>query len=165
MPRPRVCLIAAVARNGGIGLHGDLLVRLPGDLPRLKQLTLGSPVIMGRKTWDSIGRPLPGRHNIVITRDAGWSAEGATPVSSLDAALASAGDAERAFVLGGADIYNLALPFADELELTEIDAELPADTFFPAWNRAEFRQTSSETRETSDGLRYTFASYVRLSKP
>jgi dihydrofolate reductase len=159
MSRPRLCLVAAVARNGGIGLRGQLLVRLPGDLPRLKQMTLGAPVIMGRKTWDSIGRPLPGRHNIVITRNPAWSATGATAVPSLDLALAAAGDAERAFVLGGADVYALALPRADELELTEIDADLPADTFFPAWNRADFRQTSREDRETAEGLRYSFASY------
>jgi dihydrofolate reductase len=159
MPRPRVCLVAAVARNGGIGLRGQLLVHLPGDLPRLKRMTLGAPVIMGRKTWDSIGRPLPGRHNIVITRNPAWSAPGATAAPSLDLALAAAGAAERAFVLGGADVFALALPRADALELTEIDAELAADTFFPAWDRGVFRQTSREDRETADGLRYSFASY------
>jgi dihydrofolate reductase len=159
MPRPRVCLIAAVARNGGIGLAGQLLVHLPEDLPRLKRMTLGAPVIMGRKTWDSIGRPLPGRHNIVITRNPAWSAPGATAVPSLGLALAAAGTAERAFVLGGAEVYALALPCADELELTEIDAELPADTFFPAWDRGAFRQTSREDRAAADGLRYSFASY------
>jgi dihydrofolate reductase len=159
MPRPRVCLVAAVARNGGIGLRGQLLVHLPGDLPRLKRMTLGAPVIMGRKTWDSIGRPLPGRHNIVITRNPAWSAPGATAAPSLDLALAAAGAAERAFVLGGADVFALALPRADALELTEIDAELAADTFFLAWDRGVFRQTSREDRETADGLRYSFASY------
>jgi dihydrofolate reductase len=162
MPRPIVCLVAAVARNGGIGLHGRLLVRLPEDLRRFKRLTLGLPVVMGRKTWDSIGRPLPGRRNIVVTRDAGWSAEGALPAPSLAAALALAGDAARVFVIGGAELYALALPGADELELTEIDAELPADTFFPHWNRADFRQTSREDHETAEGLRYSFASYRKF---
>ena len=91
MPRPVVCLVAAVARDGGIGMAGQLLVRLPEDMRRFKQLTLGAPVLMGRKTWDSIGRPLPGRHNIVLTRDPHWSAEGATRSASLDEALALAG--------------------------------------------------------------------------
>jgi dihydrofolate reductase len=137
-------------------------VRLPEDMRRLKELTLGSPVVMGRKTWNSIGRPLPGRHNIVLSRDPGWSAAGATRASSFDAALTIAGDAERLFVLGGADLYALALPRADELELTEVDAAFPADTFFPAWNRADFRQTSRDDRETAGGLRYSFASYRKL---
>jgi dihydrofolate reductase len=163
MPRPVVCLVAAVARHGGIGMAGQLLVRLPEDMRRFKQLTLGAPVLMGRKTWDSIGRPLPGRHNIVLTRDPRWSAEGATRAASLDEALALAGDAERLFVLGGADIYALALPRADELELTEIEAEFAADTFFPAWHRADFRQTARDARATAEGLRYGFASYKRIN--
>ncbi len=161
MTRPTVCLVAAVARDGGIGYRGGLLVRLPEDLRRFKRLTLGSPVVMGRKTWESIGRPLPGRENIVVTREPAWKAEGATPVPSFEAALALAGDSDRLFVIGGAEVYALALPFARELELTEIDAELPADAFFPAWNRDEFRQTSREAHETAEGLRYSFVSYRR----
>ena len=159
MHRPLVSLIAIVARNGGIGLNGQLLVRLPEDLRRFKQLTLGSPIIMGRKTWDSIGRPLPGRQSIVVTRDPSWQAQGATALTSVDAALNAAGDVERLFVVGGAAIYALALPIADELELTEIDADLAADTFFPPWNRADFRQTAREAHETAEGLRYCFVSY------
>jgi dihydrofolate reductase len=162
MPRPLVCLVAAVARDNGIGLNGKLLVRLPEDMRRFKQLTLGAPVVMGRKTWESIGRPLPDRHNIVLSRDVGWSAAGATRADSFDAALTIAGDAERLFVLGGAAVYALTLPLADELELTEVDAAFPADTFFPAWNRSDFRQTSRDDRVTDEGLRYAFASYRRL---
>lgn len=162
MPKPLVCLVAAVARDGGIGLHGALLARIPDDMRRLKRLTLGAPVIMGRKTWQSIGRPLPGRQNIVVTRDPGWQAEGAAPAASLEAALALASAAERAFVLGGAELYALALPVADELELTEIDAEFPADTFFPDWKRSDFRQTAREAHETDTGLRYNFVSYRRV---
>ncbi len=163
MTKPLVCLLAAVARDGGIGHHGQLLVRIPDDLRRLKRLTLGSPVIMGRKTWQSIGRPLPGRQNIVLTRDAACHAEGAAMAASLADALALAPDAQRVFVLGGADLYALALPIADQLELTEIDAEFPADVFFPHWNRADFRQTSRESHETVDGLRYNFVSYQRVA--
>lgn len=162
MSKPLVCLVAAVARDGGIGLHGTLLARIPDDLRRLKRLTLGAPVIMGRKTWQSIGRPLPGRQNIVVTRDPDWQAEGAMPAASLETALTLASGTQRAFVLGGAELYALALPAADELELTEIDAEFPADTFFPDWNRNDFRQTSRESHETVDGLRYNFVSYQRI---
>ena len=162
MPKPLVCLVAAVARDGGIGHHGQLLVRIGEDMRRFKRLTFGAPVVMGRKTWQSIGRPLPGRHNVVVTRDASWHAEGATVAASLDAALALARDAERVFVSGGAELYTLALPVADELELTEVDAAFPADTFFPPWNRADFRQTSREAHQSDTGLRYNFVSYRRV---
>ena len=164
MPKPVVSLIASVARDGGIGRAGDLLVRLPGDLPRLKQLTMGSPIVMGRKTWDSFPRkPLPGRRNIVVSRDPAWRAEGAEHAPSVEAALAVAGDVPRIYVLGGAEIYAHALPLADELELTEIDAEFPADTFFPAWNQADFRKTSCEAHATPAGLAYRFATYRRIT--
>jgi len=118
---------------------------------------------MGRKTWQAIGRPLPGRVNIVITRDADWHAESAPVAPSLDAALALAQGKERVFIISGAEIYALALSVADELELTEIDAEFPADTFFPDWNRADFRQTSREAHATVEGLRYSFVSYQRVT--
>jgi dihydrofolate reductase len=162
MPRPAVSLVAIVARDGGIGLRGGLLVHLPDDLRRFKALTLGHPVVMGRKTWQAIGRALPGRRSIVVTRDAGFRAEGAETAPSLDDALARAGDAPVVRVIGGAEIYALALPLADELQLTEIDAVFPADTFFPAWDRSRFALTAHEPRETADGLRYAFATYKRL---
>ena len=161
MSKPSICLVAAVARDGGIGNKGALLARLPEDLRRLKQLTLGSPVVMGRKTWDSIGKPLPGRHNIVVTRDRAWHAEGASVAASMTEALALAAPAERVFVLGGAEIYALALPLADTLELTEIDAVLSADTWFPAWDRSAFHEVSREDHETADGLRFSFVCYQR----
>lgn len=161
MARPTLSLVASVARDGGIGNGGELLVRLPGDLPRFKALTLGSPIVMGRKTWDSIGRPLPGRRNVVVTRDRDWHAEGAEVAHSLDAAMALGADAERVFVIGGAEIYALALPLADILELTEVDATFAADTFFPRWDRADFRQTSRAERETDEGLHYAFVTYTR----
>ena len=163
MPKPRISLVASVARDGGIGHAGQLLVHLPGDLPRFKRMTMGSSLVMGRKTWDSIGRPLPGRRNIVVTRDPGWQAAGAERAATLEEALAAAGDAERVFVIGGAEIFALALPLADELELTEIDAEFPADAFFPAWNRADFRKTSSETQTTPEGLVYRYTNYRRTT--
>jgi len=119
-------------------------------------------VLMGRGTWESIGRPLPGRLNLVMTRSPGWSAEGVATASSFAEAMSLAAGAEQLFVMGGADIYALALPVADALELTEIDAVFPADTFFPVWNRADFRQTSREAHETAQGLRYSFVGYRRI---
>jgi len=163
MEKPIVSLVAAVARDGGIGHRGALLAKIPEDLRRFKRLTLGSPVVMGRKTWQAIGRPLPGRHNIVVTRDAAWRAEGAVPAASLDAALDLAAASERVFVIGGAEIYALALPRADELELTEIDAAFPADTFFPAWDRRLFTPTFREAHATPEGLRYSFVSYRKAT--
>lgn len=159
--RPIVTLIAAVARNGAIGRDNALLVHLPGDLPRFKQLTLGRPVVMGRKTWDSIGRPLPGRRNIVITRNAEWAAAGAERADSFESALALAGDAERVCVIGGAEIYALALPHAHELQLTEIDADFEGDAFFPDWPRETYDGESSETQTTPQGLVYRYVNYRR----
>lgn len=162
MPHPAVSLVAVVARDGGIGHRGGLLVRLPEDLRRFKQITLGTPVVMGRKTWQSIGRALPGRRNIVVTRDAAFRADGAETAASLDAALALAGTAPLVHVIGGAEIYALALPGADELQLTEIDAQFPADTFFPAWDRSRFAEVAREQRENAEGLRYAFVTYKKL---
>ena len=164
MPLPAVSLVAIVARDGGIGHRGGLLVRLPEDLRRFKQITIGTPVVMGRKTWQSIGRALPGRRNIVVTRDAAFRAEGAEVAPSLDAALALAGDAPIVHVIGGAEIYELALPIADELQLTEIDAEFAADTFFPAWRREDWRLVAREPHESAEGIRFSFATYKKLTK-
>ena len=162
MPRPAVSLIAAVARDRGIGHGGGLLVRLPDDLRRFKQITLGAPVVMGRKTWQSVGRALPGRRNIVVTRDPAFRAEGAETVASLEEALALARPAPLVHVIGGGELYALALPIADELQLTEIDAQFPADTFFPAWDRSRFAEVAREPRETAEGLRYAFVTYKKL---
>src|SRR5258706_14044646 len=139
-PRPIVSLIAAVARNGAIGRGNALLWRLPEDLKHFKRTTLGHPVVMGRKTWDSIGRPLPGRRNIVVTRDPQWQASGAERAGSLDEALALARNEERLFVIGGAQIFAQGLPIADEPGVTEIGPGRPhAGPSFPAWTRAPFR--------------------------
>ena len=161
MSRPTISLIAALGRNREIGKNNALLVHLPGDLPRFKRLTMGAPVIMGRKTWDSIGRPLPGRRSIVITRNADWQAPGAEVAPSFEAALELSRAMPKVFVIGGAEIFALALPHADELLLTEIDAEFVADVFFPSWDRAEFREESREEVATPQGLRYAYVTHVR----
>lgn len=162
-------LIAAVSRNQGIGLNNQLLVHLPQDLRHFRRVTMGCPVIMGRKTWDSLPaafRPLPGRTNIVLSRDAKTLCPGATVCTTLNAALAVVQDAPRVFVIGGAQVYAMALPMADELVLTEIDADLPADAFFPPWDRAEFecieRHTADEADKGANPPPYAFVTYRRL---
>lgn len=133
-----VALIAAVARNGAIGRDNSLPWRLSGDLQFFKRTTLGKPVVMGRVTFESIGRPLPGRDNIVISRNAAWSAEGVHSAASLEEALqlarqsAAASGAEEVMVIGGGQIYRQALPRAERIYLTEVDAEVEGDAFFPA---------------------------------
>jgi dihydrofolate reductase len=156
-----VVFIAAVARNGAIGRDNQLLVHLPEDLKRFKRLTLGSPIVMGRKTFDSIGRPLPGRRNIVITRNDGWRAEGVDVAHSLDDALALVPDAPQVFVLGGGEIFAQAWDRADRLELTELHRDYPGDAFFPA-SRAGFAEAAREPHVTDDGLHYDFVTYRRL---
>lgn len=138
-------LIAAVDRRGAIGKDNQLLVRLPEDMAHFKTLTIGHTVIMGRKTWDSIPprfRPLPQRRNIVLSRQAGLQLDGAEVFGTLEAALAACAGESEVFVMGGEQVYRQALPFADRLELTEIDAEYPADAFFPRWQDGAFDEES-----------------------
>jgi dihydrofolate reductase len=159
-----VTVIAAVARGGVIGRDGGIPWRLPEDLARFKQLTTGHAVVMGRRTWDSIPdrfRPLPERRNVVVTRDATWSAEGAERASSVEDALALLSGEERVFVIGGGEIYASALPHADELDLTEIDAEIEGDTFLPALDPARFVEAGREERVSADGLPFAFVRYRR----
>ncbi|HEY1092817.1 MAG TPA: dihydrofolate reductase [Burkholderiaceae bacterium] len=159
-------LIAAVARDGAIGRNNELLWRLPADMAHFKALTLGHPVIMGRKTWDSLPerfRPLPGRRNIVLSRQASLHLGGAEVFATLAEARAACADATQAFVIGGAEIYALALPFATRLELTEIDADFAdADAHFPAWPRHEFHCTSRQ-RHQGPEWPFDFARYERAA--
>jgi dihydrofolate reductase len=160
----KIVLVAAVARGGVIGRDGGLPWRLPEDARRFRELTIGHPVVMGRRTWDSLPdrfRPLPGRQNVVVTRNPGWRAEGAEPVPSLDAALRRLDGSERVFVIGGAELYAQALPRADALELTEIDVEYEGDAFFPAWRREEFEEVARDLHVSADGIPFAFATYVR----
>jgi dihydrofolate reductase len=161
MSNTTLSLIAAVARNGTIGKDNALLVHLSEDLRRFKRITMGCPIVMGRKTWDSIGRPLPGRRNIVVTRNPQWRAEGAEAVLSLPAALELAAPAPKVFVIGGAELYGAALPLADELELTELDADFEGDAWFPNWDRRAFEVSASEDHLSAQGLPYRFITYTR----
>jgi dihydrofolate reductase len=160
--RPRLALIAAVARNGAIGKNNGLLWHDAEDQRHFRRVTMGCPVIMGRSTWDSLPerfRPLPGRRNVVLTRNVAWRAQGAEAAPSLDAALTLLTGAPKAFVIGGAAVYALAMPMADELVLTEIDAALDGDVFFPPWDHASFTETSRENRFAADGVSFSFVTY------
>ena len=164
MNAPRVSLIAAVARNGVIGKDNALLWSEPEDQRHFRRVTMGCPVVMGRKTWDSLParfRPLPGRRNVVITRNRAWHAVGAEAAASLADALGLLAGTAQVFVIGGAEVYALALPLAHELVLTEIDAEFDGDTHFPAWNRQQFTLASREPRTSAAGVGYAFATYRR----
>jgi dihydrofolate reductase len=162
-PRPLLALIAAVAQNGVIGVDNRLPWRLPDDMRRFRALTTGHSIIMGRKTWESIGRPLPDRQNIVVTRQRDFQAPGATVVASLDAALAAVIMPEPVFVIGGEALYRSALPVAVLLYLTEIERDFHGDARFPPFERAEWREIAREAREpaSGEGFAYHFATYER----
>jgi dihydrofolate reductase len=160
--RTRVYLVAAVADNGVIGAHGKLPWHLPEDLKHFKQLTLGHPIIMGRRTWQSLGKPLPGRENIVVTRRPGYEATGASIASSVEGAVALCAGESVAFVIGGAEIYAAALPLADGLVLTEIHKDYAGDTRFPQWDRGAWRVSQKETHTGANGVRFDFVLYERL---
>jgi dihydrofolate reductase len=162
---PTLSLIAALDRERAIGRAGGLLWHEPEDQRHFRRATMGCPVIMGRKTWDSLParfRPLPGRRNVVVTRNPDWKADGAQTVASLDAALRLGADAAKVFVIGGGELYALALPLADELVLTEIDASFDgADAHFPAWSAREFEPIARDERVAADGTRFAFVTYRR----
>jgi dihydrofolate reductase len=156
--------LAAVARGGVIGRGNAIPWRIPEDAQRFRALTMGHPVVMGRRTWDSLPdrfRPLPGRRNVVVTRNRAWHADGAERAASLDDALLLLDDASRVFVIGGGELYADALPLADELLLTEIDADMEGDTFFPPWDRTAFEETSREQRLSETGVPFSFVTYRR----
>lgn len=165
MNRPRVGLIWAQARDRVIGKDGVMPWHLPEDLAHFKRTTLSHPVIMGRRTWDSIPprfRPLPGRRNIVVTRQQHWSAAGAERAASLPEALRMCQGAEQAWVIGGAQIYAQALPLADELVVTEIDAAVDGDAFAPAIG-PEWRQAAREQLIAANGQPLAFVTWHRAA--
>jgi dihydrofolate reductase len=161
-----VALIVALARNGVIGNGRELVWRLPEDQRYFRATTMGAPVIMGRSTWDSLPerfRPLPGRRNIVLTRQPAWGATGAEVAHGLEEALALVKESPRVFVIGGAQVYALALPRADELLLTEIDRDFDGDTHFPNWPREQFEEVSRQARraDAPNDFDFAFVTYRR----
>jgi len=149
-------LVVAMSRNGVIGRNNQLPWRLPADLAFFKRTTMGHPVIMGRRTYESIGKALPGRLNIVVTHREDFAAPGCTVVHSMDEAYRAAGDAAEVSIIGGSAIFEAALPKADTVYLTEVDAEIEGDVFFPSFDRSRFRETELERHAADERHAYPF---------
>jgi dihydrofolate reductase len=167
MTRPNIILVAARSKNNIIGNKGGLPWHLPEDLKRFKRLTVGKPIIMGRKTFESIGKPLPGRHNIVVTRAPDWQHEGVTVAANIAEAIAAAGlnpsaRADDIMIIGGGEIYAQSLAFATQLELTDVDVEIAGDTCFPHVNANEWHETFRENHAAvGDMPGYAFVTLMR----
>ncbi len=146
----RIALIAALARNRVIGRDNQLPWRLSADLQHFKALTMGKPIVMGRKTYESIGKPLPGRTNIVVTRDENYNAEGCVVVHSIDEALQAADGADEVMIMGGANLYSQLLPRADRLYLTEVQADVPGDAWFPELVASEWQELERESHPADE---------------
>ena len=155
-------LIVAIAKNRVIGHQNKMPWHLPAELQYFKRITMGHPIIMGRKTFESIGRPLPGRQNIVVTRNAGFAASGVDVVHSVDAAIGICAQ-PNAFIIGGATLYSEALAYADKLYITEVDAMPEGDTFFPVINQADWQEVSRERREADEKNMFA-VDYVVLNR-
>ena len=151
-----ISIIVATSTNNVIGVQGELPWKISDDLKRFKVLTMGKPIVMGRLTWESIGRPLPGRQNIVITRQPGFSAEGCDVVASPAAALDAAGDAEEIMIIGGGQIYDLFLPKAGRLHVTRVHTEIEGDAFFPAIDVGSWELVNSEAFAASEANEFAF---------
>ena len=157
----RIAMIAAMANNRVIGKDNKMPWHLPEDLKHFKAMTLGKPVVMGRKTFESIGRPLPGRHNIVITRQSDYQPEGVSCVSSFEAAKALVSDCEELVVIGGGQLYKEILPVADTLYLTFIELIVDGDTFFPEWDDGSWTLTEKVVEINESQLQYSFNTLVK----
>ena len=154
--QPEIVIVAALARNGVIGRDNGLPWRLKADLQHFRALTMGHPILMGRNTWESLGRPLPGRRNMVVTRDPQFRAEGAETFASPEAAIAAAADAERIFVIGGAQLYASMLPRAERLVLTEVWADVEGDAHFPMLDRDDFIEERRDSRQADADNEFDF---------
>lgn len=151
-----ISIIVAASTNNVIGVHGELPWKISDDLKRFKQLTMGKPIVMGRLTWESIGRPLPGRQNIIISRQPGFSAEGCDVVASKAAVLDIAGDSEEIIIIGGGQIYELFLPEAGRLHITRVHTEIEGDAFFPTIDAGSWELVDSEAFAASDKNEFAF---------
>jgi dihydrofolate reductase len=158
-----ISIIVAASTNNVIGTQGELPWRLSDDLRHFKKVTMGKPIIMGRKTWESIGRALPGRQNIVVTRQSGYEAEGCDVVTSVRDAVSLAGDADEVMVIGGSQIYDLALPMVQRLYLTRVHADVDGDAHFPPVDENDWQLVSDELHSADDRneFDYSFRIYER----
>ena len=152
----QVSLIVAASANNVIGVRGELPWRLPDDLKRFKQLTTGKPIVMGRLTYESIGKALPDRQNIVVSRDPGYAAPGCDVVNSPDAAIAIAGNADELMVIGGEHIYRAFLPLAARIYMTRVHADIDGDAFFPELNDADWQESCSESHAADENHAFAF---------
>jgi dihydrofolate reductase len=163
MNATKITLIAAMAKNRVIGLNGKMPWHCPEDLQHFKSLTLGKTIIMGRKTFDSLGRLLPQRKHIVLSRQSNWQHEGVTVVANLlDAIALCKADNQEAFVIGGGQVYQQALALADRLQLTFIDLEVAGDTVFPEWPAQDWQETQCTEHVGDNGLKYAFVTFERV---
>lgn len=160
MSLPRIQLVVAYSDNRVIGRDNALPWRLPTDLAHFKRVTLGQPIIMGRKTWESLGRPLPGRPNLVVSRNAAYQAPGATVYPSVEAALADCEGAARACVIGGEQIFQLTLPIAHEIVATEVHAQVEGDTFFPPVDSGAWQEVERTPQVEENGYTFDFVTYA-----
>ena len=156
MSKPVVSIIVAMAKNHVIGKENDMPWHLPADLKHFRAMTSGKPIIMGRKTYESIGRPLPKRHNIIISRNSDYKVEGCDVVDSLEAAVTLAGDVEELFIIGGGFLYNQTIDQVDRLYLTFIDLEVEGDTFFPNYDHLSAIKTFSEHHQKDEKNTYDY---------
>jgi dihydrofolate reductase len=161
-----ISIIVAAAENDVIGAGGELPWKLSDDLKRFKAVTMGKPIVMGRKTWESIGRPLPGRQNIVITRQPGYEATGCDVVATPEDAITMAGDADEIMVIGGSEVYDLFLPIADRVYLTRVHANIEGDAFFAALDEGEWRLVSDEPHAADERNEFdvSFRLYERTGR-
>jgi len=165
--QPLISLIVAMAHNGVIGRNNTLPWRLPEDLKRFKAITLGKPILMGRKTFESIGKPLPGRTNLVLTRDRDWRAAGVVVVHSVDEAIERALGAAELMTIGGAEVYRLLMPVAQRIYLTHVQADVPGDTYFPDFDPTQWVDAQRTTHPADEKNVYamTFVMLERSGKP
>lgn len=164
MSSPLIQIVVAYSRNRIIGRDNGLPWRLPSDLAHFKAVTLGHPIVMGRKTWDSLGRALPGRANLVVSRNPSLVTPGAQCHTSLDAALAACSQADKISIIGGGELYRLALPQTDRILATEVHTEIDGDTWFPELDPATWQETARQPQAAENGLEFDFVTYERRDR-
>ncbi len=157
----QLSIIVAVAHDGVIGVNNTLPWHLPEDLKRFRALTMGHHIIMGRKTYDSLGRLLPGRTTVIVTRNDNYKVEGALVANSLEAAIALCENDDEVFLIGGAELYQAGLKLAHKLYITEIELEVAGDAFFPKLVSTEWQETEREAHTSEKGLNFSYATYIR----
>lgn len=157
----QLSIIVAVAHDGVIGVNNTLPWHLPEDLKRFRALTMGHHIIMGRKTYDSLGRLLPGRTTVIVTRNENYKVEGALVANSLEAAIALCENDDEVFLIGGAELYQAGLKLAHKLYITEIQLDVAGDAFFPKLVSTEWQETEREVHTSEKGLNFSYATYIR----